>query len=123
MSVPQLGFVILFVSNPLVSSTFYQKILGLKPLEESPTFVLFGLPNGVSLGLWSSQTAEPSVLAKGGGSEIAFSQEDVDGLFRQWAEQGVLMAQEPTDMGFGRTFVALDLDGHRIRVYRLKEGV
>ena len=121
MLVPQLGFVILFVSNPLNSSTFYEKILELKLLEVSPTFALFGLHDGVSLGLWSSQTAEPAVLAKGGGSEIAFSEEDVDGLYRKWADQGVAMAQEPTDMDFGRTFVALDPDGHRIRVYRLKE--
>lgn len=121
MLVPQLGFVLLFVSNPLSSSAFYGKLLGLKPLEESATFALFGLPNGVSLGLWSSQTAEPAVLAKGGGSEIAFSEEDVDALYRKWVAQGVAMAQEPTDMDFGRTFVAVDPDGHRIRVYRLKE--
>ena len=28
----------------------------------------------------------------------------------------------PTDMDFGRTFVALDPDNHRLRVYWLNEG-
>jgi predicted enzyme related to lactoylglutathione lyase len=31
------------------------------------------------------------------------------------------VAQKPTDMDFGRTFVVLDPDGHRIRVYKLHE--
>jgi hypothetical protein len=36
-----------------LSSLFYQEILGQKPIEESPTFVMFTLKNGVMLGLWS----------------------------------------------------------------------
>ena len=31
--------------------------------------------------------------------------------------QKVRIAQEPTDMDFGRTFVALDADGNRLRFY------
>jgi predicted enzyme related to lactoylglutathione lyase len=121
MFVPNLSFVLLFVENPLQSSSFYSQIFDQKPLEESPTFVLFALPNGIMLGLWSRKTAEPSVLAAGGGSEIAFSNEDVDEVHRKWSDLGIPMAQAPTDMDFGRTFVALDPDGHRIRVYRLHE--
>lgn len=30
--------------------------------------------------------------------------------------------QTPTDMDFGRTFVALDPDKHRLRVYWLNDG-
>jgi hypothetical protein len=29
----------------------------------------------------------------------------------------VSIIQEPTDMDFGRTFVGLDPDGHRVRVF------
>jgi predicted enzyme related to lactoylglutathione lyase len=121
MFVPKLGFVLLFVENPLQSSAFYCQIFNQKPIEESPTFVMFALTNGVMLGLWSHKTAEPTVIAKAGGSEIAFSYDDVDELYKKWTELDIPMLQAPTDMDFGRTFVALDPDGHRIRIYHLKE--
>jgi predicted DNA-binding transcriptional regulator YafY len=34
-----------------------------------------------------------------------------------WSRRGLKIAQPPTDMDFGRTFVALDPDGHRLRVF------
>jgi len=123
MLMPKLGFVLLFVKNPLDSGSFYGRLLNLKPIEESPTFVLFALTNGVMLGLWSRATAEPVVLTDGGGSELAFSEEDVDALYEKWYKQGIPIAQKPTEMDFGRTFVALDPDGHRIRIYKLKEEI
>lgn len=118
---PNLGYVILFVRDPIKSSAFYSRLLGLQPIEESPTFALFAFQNGVMLGLWSQKTAEPTVSAPAGGSEIAFSEDAVDALYNQWKKLGIKMAQEPTDMDFGRTFVALDPDNHRIRVYKLAE--
>lgn len=120
---PQLGFVLLFVANPLKSSLFYQDILGIKPIEESPTFVMFALSNGVMLGLWSKYTAEPRVEAPAGAMDICFATDNVDALFEAWGKKHVTIAQKPTDMDFGRTFVALDLDGHRIRIYKLHEGL
>lgn len=116
---PNLGFVLLFVKDPLRSAQFYETILGLKPIEQSPTFALLALGNGVMLGLWSYKTAQPEVIGKPGASEIAFSHQEVDTLCDQWKKQGIAIAQDPTDMDFGRTFVALDPDGHRIRVYRM----
>lgn len=118
---PSLGFVLLFVANPQKSSLFYQDILGIKPIEESPTFVMFALPNGVMLGLWSKYTAEPRVEASAGAMDICFAADDVDAMFEAWGKKHVTMAQKPTDMDFGRTFVALDPDGHRIRIYKLHE--
>lgn len=117
--VPALGFVLLFVENPYKSSQFYQDLLELAPIEESPTFALFALPGGVMLGLWSRYTAEPRVEAHPGASEVCFAHDNVDALFEQWGKKGVTIVQKPTDMDFGRTFVAHDIDGHRIRVYRL----
>lgn len=121
MFAPSLGFVLLFVSNPLRSSLFYQDLLEVKPIEESPTFVMFALGNGVMLGLWSKYTAEPRVGAEGGAMEIGFPTEDVDALYELWGKKHVTVAQKPTDMDFGRTFVVLDPDGHRIRAYKLTE--
>ncbi len=118
---PTLGFTLLFVQNPQKSSLFYQEIFVLKPIEESPTFVMFALTNGVMFGLWSKYTAEPRVDAPAGALEICFPTENVDVLYEQLGKKHVTVAQKPTDMDFGRTFVILDPDGHRIRVYKLHE--
>jgi len=117
----QLAFVLLFVNNPQESSRFYQQLFSIKPLEESPTFVMFALQNGVMLGLWSKHTAEPRVEAPAGASEICFPTDDVDALYETWGKKQITVAQKPTDLDFGRTFVVLDPDGHRIRVHKLFE--
>ena len=118
---PHLGFVLLFVENPQRSAPIYQKLFGIKPIEQSPTFVMFALKNGIMLGLWSKHTAEPRVLAPAGALEICFPCDDVDALYEEWGKQNVTVAQKPTDMDFGRTFVVLDPDGHRIRAYKLPQ--
>ncbi len=118
---PTLGITLLFVTNPQKSSLFYQEILNLKPIEESPTFVMFALKNGIMLGLWSKYTAEPRVEVAAGALEICFPAENVDALYEEWGKMHVTVAQKPTDMDFGRTFVILDPDGHRIRIYKLYE--
>lgn len=122
MFTPSLGFVLFFVSNPQKSCAFYQELLGISPVEVSPTFVMFALKNGVMLGLWSKYTAEPRVEAPAGASEICFSVEDVDALYEDWGKKSVTIAQKPIDLDFGRTFVALDPDGHRIRILKLFEA-
>lgn len=114
-----LGFILVFVANPLKSSRFYQNLLNIKPIEESATFVMFALKNGVMLGLWSKYTAEPRVEAQAGAVEICFPTDDVDALYEEWGINEVTILQKPTDMDFGRTFVVLDPDGHRIRIYKL----
>lgn len=116
---PTLGFILLFVANPKLSSLFYQEIFNLKPIEDSPTFVMFALKNGVMLGLWSKYTAEPRVEAVAGALEICFPTDNVDALYEEWGKKNVTIAQKPSEMDFGRTFVIHDPDGHRIRVYKL----
>lgn len=117
MPLPQLNFVMLFVEDPIKSSVFYRCLLNTEAIEESATFAMIALGNGIMLGLWSPKTANPPDSVHGGGSEIVFCEQDVDGLYDKWLRLGVFMAMPPTDMEFGRTFVALDPDGHRIRVY------
>ena len=78
---------------------------------------MFALDSGVMLGLWSRHTVEPAATPAGG-SEIAVTVEDVDAVYADWSARGLPIVQEPTDMDFGRTFVALDPDGHRLRVFR-----
>lgn len=118
MSLP--NFVILYVDRPQASGAFYADLLGREPVETSPTFVLFALDNGLMLGLWSRHTVQPSADAAGGGSELAFTldrAQAVDAVHADWAGRGLPILQAPTDMDFGRTFVALDPDGHRLRVF------
>ena len=112
-----LAFVLLFVDSPLASAEFYAGLLGAPAVEASPTFAMLPFGNGVMLGLWSRHTAEPRVTAAPGASEICFITPDVDALHAEWAARGVPIAQPPVDLDFGRAFVALDPDGHRIRVF------
>lgn len=116
------SFIILYVDSPEASAAFYRDLLGRPPLDASPTFVMFMLESGVRFGLWSRHTVEPAVSGAGGsgGGEIAFSVADADAvraLHSAWQARGLTMAQAPVDMDFGHTFVALDPDGHRLRVF------
>jgi predicted enzyme related to lactoylglutathione lyase len=119
---PPLSLVILYVDDPRASVAFYANLLDLAPVEESDTFALLPLSSGVALALWSRHTVEPRAEAAGGGTELAFKVEDVDAVRADWTARGLPVLQAPTDMDFGRTFVALDPDGHRLRVYRLATG-
>ena len=60
------------------------------------------------------------MLAYGGASELAFSVADrsvVNDMHADWAGRGVAIAQRPVALDFGYTFVAVDRDGHRLRVF------
>ena len=113
------NFVLLYVNSPADSVAFYAGLLGKPPVEASPTFAMFGLDSGVMLGLWAAHTVQPPATAAGG-AEIAFA---VDGMatdnamHAEWSAKGLKIAQAPTAMDFGFTFVALDPDGHRLRVF------
>lgn len=113
-------FTILYVDNPQASTEFYKALLGVDPVESSPTFSLFVLANGMKLGLWSRHTVDPKASVTGGGVELAFRVENdaqVDETFAGWKARGVAMLQQPATMEFGYTFTAADPDSHRLRVY------
>jgi catechol 2,3-dioxygenase-like lactoylglutathione lyase family enzyme len=114
------NFVILYVDQPQQSGVFYNALLGREPVQSSPNFVLFALDNGLMLGLWSRHTVEPAASAAGGGGEIAFAVGDiaaVEATHTEWARRGLKILQTPVELDFGHTFVALDPDGHRLRVF------
>jgi predicted enzyme related to lactoylglutathione lyase len=115
---PDISFVILYVDSPEKSAAFYQPLLGRPPVEASPGFAMFAMESGLMLGLWARRDVEPKASAPAGGSEICFTVDDVDAVHASWTERGLPIVQPPTDMDFGRTFVALDPDGHRLRVSR-----
>jgi catechol 2,3-dioxygenase-like lactoylglutathione lyase family enzyme len=112
--------VILYVDDPLASADFYGALLGREPVEKSPTFVMFVLASGLMLGFWSRHTAVPAATAMGGSGELCIKVDDagaVDATHADWHRRGLTILQQPTDLDFGRTFVASDPDDHRLRVY------
>ena len=114
------SFVLLYVANPPKSAAFYADLLGRPPVETSPTFAMLPLRDGVMLGLWSRETVKPPAESHGQDSEIAFTVADADAVraaHDDWKRRGLRIAQAPTAMDFGTTFVALDPDGHRLRVF------
>ncbi len=114
------NFVIFYVEKPEASAAFYSALLQRPPLESSPTFAMFRLDSGLMLGLWSRYTVEPAAAGRGGATELAFTVPDADAVNQRhvdWSLRGLPILQAPTDMDFGRTFVALDPDGHRLRVF------
>lgn len=113
------SFILLYVDSPAASVAFYTELLGRAPVESSPTFAMFALQSGVMLGLWSKHTVEPGATPVGG-SELAFTVESADAVrstHQLWAARGLKIVQTPTRLDFGDTFVALDPDGHRLRVF------
>ena len=117
---PSPNMVILYVDDPSASAVFYRDLLGQPPVEASPTFAMFTPRPGFALGLWSRRTVEPAAAAPGLGGEIAFPVENataVRAVHADWSARGLPIIQSPTEMDFGHTFVALDPDGHRLRVF------
>ena len=117
---PDFSFLLLYVDNPPASAKFYADLLEAPVIEQSPTFAMLPLREGVMLGLWLRNTVEPKAATPAGGGEIAFTVDDaaaVKAMHSAWCKRGLPIAQAPTQMDFGHTFVALDPDGHRLRVF------
>ena len=115
---PTLNYILLAVADPAASARFYTALLGREPVENSPTFVLYVLPNGIKLGLWIANEMVPAPKPAGG-VEVCFSLTNDQALhttFADWQTKADIL-QHPTTMDFGLTFVAVDPDGHRLRVF------
>jgi catechol 2,3-dioxygenase-like lactoylglutathione lyase family enzyme len=113
------GLISLYVDDPTASASFYSYLTGHSPIESTPSFALLPLSDGVMLGLWSKDTVAPGATPPGGG-EVAFRVADAAALqatYEDLQERGIRIAQKPTAMEFGHSFVALDRDGHRLRVF------
>lgn len=113
-------FILLYVNDATESARFYGALLGKRPLDASTGFVMFALSDTMRLGLWGNDTVAPAPNQPGG-VEIGWpveSDADVDRLAGDWTARGITIVQQPENMAFGRTFTALDPDGHRLRVYK-----
>ena len=117
MQTPDL--ILLYVKDMEKSDKFYRGLLRRDPKAAFPTFVSFGLDGGVTLALWSTKSVTLPQADNGNRFELAFQVGDeaaVEAMYSDWRQRGIPIAQEPFTAVFGRTFVGLDPDGHRIRV-------
>jgi predicted enzyme related to lactoylglutathione lyase len=113
------GFIIVYVDNVAASQAFYASLLGRSAIEASPTFAMLPAGPGLMLGLWRRDGVKPAATS-GGGAEVAFPVDnaaEVDAKFAEWSGRGARIALMPTQLDFGYTFVALDPDGNRLRVF------
>ena len=118
MSLPH--FVLLYVDEPQTSAAFYARLLDRQPLDSSPNFVMFELAPDLRLGLWARRDVEPKPRNGTDGGELAMAvktNEEVEALCADQKRKGAAILQEPSTMDFGRTFLAADPDGHRLRVF------
>ena len=82
--------------------------------------MMFALTSGVMLGLWARDTVSPVAIGSPSATELAIALANtaaVDAMHEDWQRRNRVIIQAPTDLDFGRTFVALDPDGHRLRVF------
>jgi catechol 2,3-dioxygenase-like lactoylglutathione lyase family enzyme len=117
---PDCNFLVLYVDDPARSAAFYADLLAAPIVEQSPTFAMLPLRDGVMLGLWSRHGVEPKCAGQPGAGEVAFAVADaaaVEAMHVDWTRRGLRIAQVPTRMDFGTTFVAVDPDEHRLRVF------
>jgi predicted enzyme related to lactoylglutathione lyase len=112
------SFVLLYVENVARSAEFYARLLEKPVVESSPTFAMLPAGPKLMLGLWRRDGVEPKAGAPGG-CEIAVSFPDEAAVAAAHARWGGFapIAQKPTRMDFGFTFVAADPDGHRVRAF------
>ncbi|MDH5188686.1 MAG: VOC family protein [Rhodospirillaceae bacterium] len=115
----QPNLIIFYVSDSEKSALFYEKLFGLKPKALFPTYAAFEFDNGLHLGLWSVEAKDFISGGTGHRGEIAIMVKDdnaVLDMHNRWQNMEIYFEQPPHRAVFGLTFVALDPDGHRIRV-------
>jgi catechol 2,3-dioxygenase-like lactoylglutathione lyase family enzyme len=113
------NLLLFYVQNPMESAIFYEKIFKIKPVASFQTYVAFSFANGFTFSLWSTHAMNFVSGGQGHRSELAFmvpNEDQVCTLRNAWREFGVQIEQDLHEAVFELTFVALDPDGHRIRV-------
>lgn len=115
---PAPNLFLLYVENPLSSASFYEELFECAPKASFPTYVAFEFGD-MTIALWSTSAKNFVSGGTGHRSELALMVPDdhaVRALHDRWKSGGVAIEQPLHEAVFGLTFVALDPDGHRIRV-------
>lgn len=112
--------IVLYVENVQLSMAFYTRAFECESKLLSPTFAVVEFAKNVKITLKQADALTPTSPIRGGGTELsipATNRVDLDKLFEKWKQQGVIFAQEREQSVYGINFVALDPDGHRLRVF------
>lgn len=111
----ELEDILLAVADPEVSARFYTDLLGCRPVVSRPDRALFVLSSGRALGLLRRADGSAAIC------EVDFPMAGpaaVDQAHADWWDRGARILTPPCDdQGAGRSFVAGDPDGHRLRVF------
>ena len=113
------NLLLFYVQDTQKSAAFYEKLFNMKPVASFATYVAFSFSNGFTFSLWSMQASDFISGGQGHRSELVFMVSDEDhvrALRHSWGNIHVKIEQDLHEAVFGLTFVALDPDGHRIRV-------
>ena len=102
------------------AKAFYTALFGLKPALASPFYAMYKLDNGFEFAVYDRSKLQPAAGAMSSSVELGFTVpgvKELNELCGQWRADGIGIIMEPTKMYFGGThFMALDPDGHRLRV-------
>lgn len=115
-----LDSIVLYVEDVQRSMAFYAKAFNCEPKLLSPTFAALDFASNVKITLKQADVLTPASTVRGGGTELSIpvaEREAFDALFEDWKQQGMAFAQECEESVYGVNFVALDPDGHRLRVF------
>ncbi|GEM79907.1 VOC family protein [Vibrio superstes] len=115
-----LDSIVLYVEDVQSSMAFYAKAFNCEPKLLSPTFATLDFASNVKITLKQADALTPSSPVRGGGTELSIpiaNRETFDTLFDNWQQQGIEFSQEREESVYGVNFVAVDPDGHRLRVF------
>ncbi len=111
---------VLYVTDVKKSMGFYSKAFDCEAELLSPTFATLEFADNVKITLKQTTDLTPMSEIKGGGTELSIALSDkatFEQLFDAWKNNGIEFAQEIEASVFGFNFVAVDPDGHRIRIF------
>ncbi len=118
-----LNYIIVYVNDLEKLKAFYTDALGMTnvgSVSASTFATMRPAGGGAMVGLQSKESSNlpPKYEDHPGSVELSFAVEDVDATYQQWKDKGVEMISEPTDLPFGRYFLAKDPEGHYLSAYR-----
>ena len=115
---PKPNLQLLYVTDIQRSTARYRRWFAADPVFASPRYVAFSAGGEALFALWSGGDAPHADVPRFVETGIMLASDaEVDQLYQAWrADPDLRIAQPPSTEVYGRTFLALDPDGHRIRV-------
>lgn len=110
------------------SIEFYSGKLGLRvEWNAAPAFAMIRTPDGGTIGLLARSEArkegvQDASAAQNRAIHVEFSTDDLDGLYEELKQRGVVFHQPPHDEPWERSMTAFDPDGYSVEFAQGKRG-